>query len=231
MQHLWHKFVSWLGARDYLVLIAVALIAGLTWSFIALLDEVREGDTQRFDESVIRAIGDQPGPRIMEEIGRDITALGGIAVLTIVTSAVVGFLVLERKYHAAIYLVGATLGGVVLSGTLKHFVDRPRPQLVSHRSIVYTTSFPSGHSMISAVVYLTLGALLARYTTDARLRLYFLAVALTVTILVGVSRVYMGVHWPTDVLAGWAAGAVWALICWTGARILQKRGGIEKELT
>src|SRR5262249_42323588 len=137
----------------------------------------------------------------------------------------------ERKYHAALYLALAVCGGAILSSLLKHFVARDRPSIVPHKSIVSTTSFPSGHSMLSAVVYLTLGSLLARYTPDRKLRLYFLGVALAVTFLVGLSRVYVGVHWPTDVLAGWTAGSVWALICWTGARILQKRGEIEKQLT
>ena len=84
--------------------------------------------------------------------------------------------------------------------------------------------------MLSAVVYLTLGSLLARFTKDLHMRLYLLFVACLLTFLVGISRIYMGVHWPTDVLAGWAAGAVWASVCWTIARILQVRGAIETDL-
>jgi undecaprenyl-diphosphatase len=231
MRHVWQGFVKWLGARDYLVLIAVALIAGLTWGFIALLDEVQEGGTQRFDAWAIRTLGAHQGPEALQEMGRDITALGGIALLSLLTITITGFLILEKKYHAAFYLLVATCGGGIISTVLKHFVNRDRPALVPHHSFVSSTSFPSGHSMLSAIVYLTLGALLARYTTDRKLRLYFLAVALTMTFMVGVSRVYVGVHWPTDVLAGWTAGAVWALICWIGARKLQRKGEIEKGLT
>jgi undecaprenyl-diphosphatase len=224
------RFTQWLGGRDYLVLVAVLLIVAGSWGFIKLLDEVREGATQKFDDRAIRFVGDHAGPQWLQETGRDITALGGFTVLILVTAAVTGFLLLKRKDRAAAFLLGATIGGIIVSGTLKHFVDRPRPELVAHRSYVYTTSFPSGHSMLSAVVYLTLGSLLARYTKNRKLRLYFLFVALTLVFLVGISRVYMAVHWPTDVLAGWTAGCVWALLCWTVARILQRRGAVETNL-
>jgi undecaprenyl-diphosphatase len=231
MRHPWHWFVQWLGARDYLVLIAIALIGGATWGFIALLDEVREGGTQRFDDWAIRTLGAHQGPPVLQEMGRDITALGGVAMMSLITLIVTGFLILEKKYHAALYLLAATCGGGIMTTLLKHFVARDRPELVPHHSIVSSTSFPSGHSTLSAVVYLTLGALLARYTKVRKLRLYFLGVALAVTFLVGLSRVYVGVHWPTDVLAGWFAGSVWALICWIGARKLQRKGMVEKEIT
>jgi undecaprenyl-diphosphatase len=117
----------------------------------------------------------------------------------------------------------------VLSTALKYFIDRDRPALVEHRSVVYTSSFPSGHSMLSAVVYLTLGSLLARIMPGRVLKLYFLALAIGLTFLVGVSRVYLGVHWPTDVLAGWTGGLVWALVCWLIARHLQRRGKVETD--
>jgi undecaprenyl-diphosphatase len=231
MKRTWQWFWQWLGSRDYLVLLAVALIVGCTWGFIAVLDEVKEGGTQRFDEWAIRSLREHQGSGMLQEMGRDVTALGGIALLSMVTVTVTGFLLLERKYHAALYLLIATCGGGILSTVLKYYIARDRPTLVEHHSIVTSTSFPSGHSMLSAIVYLTLGALLSRYTRDRKLRLYFLGVALLVTFLVGISRVYVGVHWPTDVLAGWFAGAVWALICWMGARYLQRRGKVEKELT
>src|SRR5205814_964349 len=230
MRHLWHNLTHWLGSRDHLVLIAAVMIAGGTWGFIELMDAVRAGGTQRFDEWAVRTVAGYHGPRWLEEVGRDITALGGVAILTLITAFVVGFLILRKKYHAAWFLLFATIGGVTLSSLLKHLVSRPRPDVVPWRSYVVTTSFPSGHSMLSATVYLTLGSLLARYTRDRALRLYFLAAAMFLAFLVGLSRVYMGVHYPTDVLAGWTAGGVWALLCWLAARILQRRGKVERDL-
>jgi undecaprenyl-diphosphatase len=197
---------------------------------------VREGSTQRFDDWAIRALrkandpNEPIGPKWLAEVGRDITALGGIAVLMLITAAVVGFLWLREKYGAMWLVLIATFGGLGISSVLKHIFRRPRPILVAHLSAVYTTSFPSGHSMLSAVVYLTLGTLLASLVKERRLKFYFLLVAMTLTFLVGVSRVFMGVHYPTDVLAGWSAGLVWALICWLAARHLQRRGAVEKDI-
>jgi undecaprenyl-diphosphatase len=206
----------------------LAIVAG-TWAFIYILDEVKEGETRHFDETLIRYLRAHEGPAWLQEVGRDMTALGGVAVLTLVTFAVAGYFLLRRKYGAMWLILCATGGGLILSTVLKHFIDRDRPALVEHRSVVYTKSFPSGHSMLSAVVYLTLGSLLARIMPGRLLKLYFLALAVGLTVLVGISRVYLGVHWPTDVLAGWAGGLVWALVCWLVARRLQERGKVETD--
>jgi undecaprenyl-diphosphatase len=115
----------------------------------------------------------------------------------------------------------------VLSSILKLGTDRPRPDLVAHLVEVHTASFPSGHAMLSAVVYLTLGGLLSRVERPWRIKIHLLSVAVILTLLIGVSRVYLGVHWPTDVLAGWCAGATWAMLCWRVALALQRRGEIE----
>jgi undecaprenyl-diphosphatase len=112
---------------------------------------------------------------------------------------------------------------------LKYSIDRDRPALVPHGSVVYTASFPSGHSMLAASTYLTMGALLARVQRRRRIKAYILMVAITATLLVGISRVYLGVHWPTDVIAGWTAGTGWALLCWLLARWLQAHGAVENE--
>jgi undecaprenyl-diphosphatase len=218
-------WLDWLGAHSIVVLVAVLLIVGGTWGFIELLDEVKEGDTQKFDDWAVKTLTrfhGQPQYRMLEEVGRDITALGGIAVLVLATLAVAGFLLIIRNFGAMWLVIVATVGGLVLSSVLKYFIDRQRPDFGSHLSNVYTTSFPSGHSMMAAVVYLTLGSLLASVVQRKRLKLYILSLAMLVTLLVGVSRVYMGVHWPTDVLAGWTAGLVWAILCWLVARYFRK---------
>jgi undecaprenyl-diphosphatase len=200
---------------------------------VELADDVLEGETRDFDEKVLLAFRedadpeDPVGPAWLEEMARDVTGLGGIVVLTFTTLAVAGFFLLQRKWHLAIYVAAAVATGALASAFLKSGFDRPRPDLVAHGQVVYTASFPSGHSMISAVVFLTLGALLAGALRDRALRGYVLGLAGALTLAVGVSRVYLGVHWPTDVLAGWAAGAGWALACWAVSRLLRRRGQIE----
>jgi len=153
-----------------------------------------------------------------------------VAVMTLVTLSVAGYLAMVRKHHAMWLVLVSSFGGLLISSLLKDIINRPRPQLVPHLSQVYTSSFPSGHSMMSAVVYLTLGSLLARLVPGRPVKVYCMFVAMALTFLVGVSRVYMGVHYPTDVLAGWTAGLVWALLVWLVARGLQRRGAVEKDV-
>ena len=126
-----------------------------------------------------------------------------------------------------IYVLVAVGSGVAISLLLKAGFSRPRPDLVPHGQAVYTSSFPSGHSMAAAVTYLTLGAMLASARSNRWVRGYLLGLALLVSGAVGVTRVYLGVHWPTDVLGGWTAGAAWALLCWIIARRLRRIGVLE----
>jgi len=155
--------------------------------------------------------------------------LGGVSLLGLTTVIAVGFLVLDGKSHMAVFAAGSVTGGMIVSSLLKDIFQRPRPEIVPHVAYAASTSFPSGHSMMSAVTYLTLAALLARSQERKRLKAYFLLLAALLTLMVGVSRVYLGVHWPTDVLAGWMAGAVWAMLCWLVARWLQTRKTLEPE--
>ena len=148
--------------------------------------------------------------------------------LVFVTLASAGYLWLSGRRRSMLLLLTAVGGGQMLTTLFKRGFDRPRPDLVPHEAIVYTASFPSGHAMMAAVTYLTLGAMLARVQPTRALRAYVLALAAIVTVAVGISRVYLGVHWPTDVLAGWTAGAAWALACWTVARWLAQRGAVEE---
>jgi undecaprenyl-diphosphatase len=209
------------------------LVFGLgLFAFLYLAGEVIEGETLRFDTWLLLALRvpgdttDPLGPAWIEEMFRDFTALGGVGVLSLLTLISVGYLWLMGQRRVALFLLFAILGGLLLSSMLKSGFDRPRPDLVSHGSHIYTSSFPSGHSMLSAVVYLTGGALLAIVQSAHRVRVYLVGCSILTTLLVGVSRVYLGVHWPSDVLAGWAAGAAWAAACWLVAQWLHERAEI-----
>lgn len=228
------RWWRWVGDRvgraDLVVLLAaLAGVVGIL-VFVLIADRATDGPPGHLDERLLRALrepgdpSDPRGPKWLEEAGRDVTALGGYTVLSILVALVVLYELMSGRHHAAILVLGATLGGLLVSHLLKDLYDRPRPELVPHLTHVSTSSFPSGHAMLSAVVYLTLGALLARLVDDWWAKLYFVGAALGLTGLVGFSRVYLGVHYPTDVLAGWAAGLAWAILCWLAARYLQRHG-------
>jgi len=232
----WRRALHWVGRHELSVLLAVGALAGGLWLFIAVADEVVEGDTRAIDRALLLALrkpedlSNPIGPPWLEEIGRDLTALGGVAVLSLVSVAVTSHFVLAKRLRAAGFVAASVSGALLLSVVLKRAFGRPRPDLVPQLSYVVSSSFPSGHSMLSAAVYLTLGALLARLQGNLVLRAHVLAWAILLTLLVGVSRVYMGVHWPSDVLAGWAAGAAWAALSWLSARALQRRGKLDFDL-
>lgn len=221
--------------------VEVATLALLTltiaaiWALAALTEEVVEGATSDLDREILLLLrtpgdlGNPIGPWWLEEMGRDLTALGGVAVLVLTTVVVSLFFLLQRRWATTVYILATVGGGIVLSSFAKGFFDRARPDLVPHGSMVHTASFPSGHSMMAAIAYLTLGAMIARVQPRLALKIYTLSVAVLLTLLVGVSRVYMGVHWPTDVAAGWLAGAAWAVVCLLVARKLADRGHIEEE--
>lgn len=218
-----------------MLLLLLAVVGAGAYAFIQIAEEVFEGDTKAFDQWVLLALRNpadhqQPiGPAWLTATIEDITALGSTFTLTFVTCAVVGWLILSGKRHAALLLLVAVAGGTVLSQALKSLFDRPRPDLVAHGVDVFTASFPSGHAMLSAVTYLTLAALIMRVSERRAIKLYVLVLALLLTVLIGLSRLFLGVHWPTDVLAGWSLGAAWALLVWTVALWLQARGEIEGE--
>lgn len=197
--------------------------------------EIVEGDTLSFDRAIITALRqpgdlDTPiGPRWLTLMMRDMTALGGVVVLTLITVIIAGYLVVLRRRATALFVIAAAVSGSLLGTLLKGLFQRPRPDVVAHLVDVSTTSFPSGHAMNSAIIYLTLGGLLARTHADRRIRIYIMTVAILLTLIIGSSRVFLGVHWPTDVLAGWTVGAMWALLCSWIARRLQARHAIEEE--
>ena len=222
-----------LGAREVGAIVALFIGAALILGFGMIAEEVVEGDTQRLDRAVLMALrtaGDPTdliGPPWFEEMARDVTALGSYAFIIFIVLAAAGYLLLIRKAGLAVLVVTAVGGGIIISNLLKSLFDRPRPD-IDHAARVFTASFPSGHATLSAVTFLTLGALLTRVNADRKVKFYFLAMALFLTLVVGASRVYLGVHYPSDVLAGWCIGSAWAVLCWAGALWLQRRGEVEQ---
>ncbi|HEX6604898.1 MAG TPA: phosphatase PAP2 family protein [Sphingomicrobium sp.] len=210
------RLLLWLLAAGLLVLL-----------FLGLASEMAEGETLAWDRAVLLALR-QPGdlampigPPWLAKSLKDITALGGGAVLTLVTAIVAGYLLASRRAALAGFLVLSVAGGSIVGTLLKHLFGRDRPTVVPHLVDVQTLSFPSGHAFNSAIVYLTLGALLARTQQRRAVKVYILACAFFLAAIIGFSRVYLGVHYPSDVVAGWCAGAAWAGISVTVARRLQ----------
>jgi undecaprenyl-diphosphatase len=208
--------------QGWWVLVVVSLIGAGLWGFAELADEIEDGETHEFDRAVMLAM--QGGPQWLDLVARDITSLGGTAVLVLLTVAALGYLLLVRKWSAAIFVAVSIVGGTLISTALKHIFDRPRPDVVPHAVEVTSASFPSGHAMLAMTTFLTLGAVLAEVQPTRSSRVYLISWAVLLALLVGTSRVYLGVHWPTDVLAGWCVGSAWALLCGSVALWLQRRG-------
>lgn len=205
---------------ELVVLLAFALTALTLLIIFKLGSEVMEGDTKAFDIAVLTRLrhateGDAPWKAALRAVMLDVTALGDNATLVIVVAMAAGFLMLSQQHRLGILLVAASASGGLVSTALKLTFDRPRPDVVAHLTSFGTASFPSGHAMNSAVIYLTLAGLVARAVPTLRLRVYTLCCAVALTLSIGLSRLYLGVHWSTDVLAGWIAGAGWAVLWWS----------------
>lgn len=211
----------------------LAAMTGALLIFARVLEEVLEGDTATVDRAILLALRDPTdrtillGPPWLGEAARDLTALGGTTVLLLVTAAVIGFLLIVRKRGNAALVAVATGGGALLGAALKDVIGRTRPDVVPHAVLVQSASFPSGHAMLSAVTYLTIAALLVPLVPGRGAKAFVIAVTVATVLLIGASRVFLGVHWPTDVLAGWCAGSAWAMLCWLAARGLRRRGAVE----
>ncbi len=218
---------------DVKLLVSLLGVVFSIWAFVIVAGLVTEGRVQPLDERImlgLRVDHDPSRPRGPEWLPgamRDVTALGSWPVLMIFVGAVAGALAARRQYHALGLLLAASAGGILLNELLKGFFARPRPGLALRLTEVRSLSFPSGHAMQSAIIYLTLAAFLARLVEGRALKVYFVAFAFLLSLVVGVSRVYLGVHYPSDVLAGWCAGLAWSIVCWVVARRLQSRGTVE----
>src|SRR5271170_6837772 len=213
--------------------ISIVAIGCLLIAFGVIAGFVAEGRSFAFDQKIILALRDPGdpsspiGPAWVQEAARDLTSLGSIIVLVIVTLTVSIYLFLAGKYAAGWLMLVAVFGGVALNELLKLAFARPRPDLIYQATRVFTSSFPSGHAELSAITYLTIAVLLARSQSSFNIRLYYIIVAALLTTLIGVSRIYLGVHYPTDVLGGWCIGAAWAIGCWALMAGFQNGGPIE----
>jgi undecaprenyl-diphosphatase len=221
------------GWNTFVIAGASSLFCLALWLFIELADDAPEGDYLAFENRILLAFRDPDdpargiGPPWLPVVARDITALGDVFVLMLVTFTVAGLALLRRSFRTAALVVVATGGAYAINGGLKGLFERARPTVVPHLVEQTSLSFPSGHSMVGAATYLTLGAIVAQVFARRREKVYVLACAALLSFLIGTSRVYLGVHYPSDVLAGWSAGTAWALLCWAAALWLQRRGAIE----
>jgi len=213
-----------LGAASALL---VAALGG--WGFLSIADEVAEGETRALDLSVLEAlrVEGQPhvliGPPWLHIAAADVTALGSVTVLGLIILLAFALLASLRRWAEGLLLLAGAGGGLAISQTLKLIFGRERPDMAYRAVEAVNASFPSGHAMLSAVVFLTLGVLAARFAERRRVKVLAVGAAVLISLLVGLSRVYLGVHWASDVLAGWCVGAAWAMVCWLAAFLVQKR--------
>lgn len=223
--------------RESVLLAILVLMGAAAWTFLEIQDGVRSGAPFDYDERILlffRVPGSPEilrGPAWMESAVRDLTSLGGRAVLTLVTFAVSGFFVLRRQFRPLLLLWVVVIGGTLLMGELKAFYARPRPELNLRPGVETSLSFPSGHAMMSTMIYMTLAVMIAEFQDRRRMRAYIVGFAAFLAALIGLTRVILGVHYPSDVVAGWTVGLCWALLCWLVAHWLRRhRAGFAKTL-
>ncbi|CAN5271348.1 phosphatase PAP2 family protein [soil metagenome] len=210
-----------LARTEFAALGALFVIAAGALTFADLAEDMREPGGMAFDERVlhlVRPYAADPsrpwGPWWLKEAASDITSLGGISVLSLFAIIVIVFLLTQKKRLSALLLVISLAGGVALSEGLKRVFERDRPPQIYQAVKTINASFPSGHALLSAVFYLTLGVMLTRAFPERRAKAYVLGVGILITLLIGTTRIYLGAHWASDVFAGWSVGAAWAMALW-----------------
>jgi undecaprenyl-diphosphatase len=208
--------------------LAVAFAAALlALVFVLLGGEVLEGDTGHFDAALLdRAQALRHAYPGMVPVMRDFSGLGSTAVLTLVTVLTVAYLLLVVQPRTAALVTVSMVCGAVLVTCFKTAYGRWRPGAAYAAYAVDGPSFPSGHAGMSAIAFLTIGALVAATRTRVAERAFFVSAGLLLSLLVGISRVVLGVHWGTDVIGGWAFGTGWALTWLLIDRVWMNRRGI-----
>jgi len=227
MLHIKKFFSNYSDKTKFFLNILIILFALVTFFYVA--QKVQSGSTTNIDYYVLNSLrADNPtseplGSNWLTIIMTDITAFGGATIIFFVTASVVMYMLLKKNYSFLLLILIATIGGVVISLGLKEFFSRERPPIEYHLITVKSLSFPSGHATMASVVYLTQGALFAKIQSVKTIRFFVLAVSVILVFLIGISRIYLGVHYPTDVIAGWAVGTAWASFCWLVVKNFQKR--------
>ena len=200
-----------------LPLLALLVLAAAAFAGMLLFQQATRAAPHAVDEAILLSLrspgnpADPIGPAWLEEAARDITSLGSNTVLGLGGLCLTALFAVQGRRREALVVLAAVGGAIIVANGLKLAFDRPRPDLVPHATRIFTSSFPSAHATAAAMVYLTLGALYARSLPQPAARAAVMAIAIVLTLLIGVSRIYLGVHWPSDVVAGWNAGAAWAL--------------------
>lgn len=209
-------------ARAEFAALLALLIAGLgVMTFVEVADDMTEADGQALDQQILAALRpyandpDRPwGPWWLKEAAGDITSLGGISVLGLFALIVIVFLLSQRKWLSSLLLALGLAGGVGLSEGLKAVFERERPPASLRAVETLNASFPSGHALLATVFYLSVAVMLTRAFPRQRFKVFVLVIGMVLAMLVGLTRIYLGAHWASDVFAGWAVGAAWAMILW-----------------
>ncbi|RYG06802.1 MAG: phosphatase PAP2 family protein [Caulobacteraceae bacterium] len=227
-QHVvfWRRAMR-IARTEIAALSALLIIALGVMTFVEVADDMTEADGQQFDLQVLHWLqpvaGEPRGPWWLHEAAADLTSLGGISVLTLFAVIAFSFLLIQRKRLSALLLVVGLIGGVALSEGLKALFERERPPIAYQAVETLNASFPSGHALLSTVFYLTLGVMLTRAFPQKRFKAFVLGSAITIALLIGLTRIYLGAHWASDVIAGWCAGAAWAMALWLVAYAVERR--------
>ena len=212
---------------EFAALGALAIVSLGIMTFVEIAADMTGANGRAFDQRVLhwmQPVAGQPrGPWWLNEAAADITSLGGIAVLTLFAVVALGMLLILGKRLSAVLLVVGLAGGIALSECLKALFERERPSAAFQAVETLNASFPSGHALLSTVFYLTVAVMMTRAFSKRRLKAYVLGVGMVFALMVGLTRVYLGAHWASDVMAGWCVGAAWAMALWLVSYAVERR--------
>lgn len=208
------------------------VIAALVVAFVGLASGVLSAATEPIDHAILQALrtdaSDPAGPAWLERTMVNLSALGSTAVATLLVCTAALFLLLDHRPRQAFLLIGATVIAAIGLTALKQAIGRERPSIVEHIEVVNGLSFPSGHTLIAAVLYPTLGMLIASNLRQRHLKVFVFVVAALLALIVGFTRVYLGVHYPSDVLGGWLLGLAFALAAGMVIHTLKRQHIVER---